>query len=144
LYPSDLDTLLRTTKSAIDLHLEADIPPQKIVVGVAIYGRGWTEVNPENNGLLQPFGKWYGFIHYSELKEKYIDKNGFEHHWDDAAKAPFLWNPESRTFISYDDSESLMNKTSFIRERGLGGAMYWHHAYDPSEELLNVLFKGLK
>lgn len=143
LYQSGPDAPPRTTDAAIRRHLEAGIPPEKIVVGAAFYGRGWTDVNPENNGLHQPFGEWYDFIHYSDLVENFIGKNGFERHWDDAAKAPFLWNPEPRTFISYDDAESMKHKAEFIKRHGLGGVMYWHHSYDPSQELLNALYTGL-
>lgn len=144
LYRSGPEKPSRTTESAIRLHLEAGIPPENVVLGAAIYGRGWTGVNPENNGLYQPFDEFYRFIHYSELVENYIGKNGFERRWDDQAKAPFLWNSESRTFISYDDPESMRHKAKFIREQGLGGVMYWHHGYDPDEELLDALYGALK
>lgn len=144
LYQPESRDSSRTAESAVRRHLDAGIPPQKIVMGAAMYGRGWTDVNSENSGLLQPFGKWYGFIQYRELQEKYINKNGFKRHWDATAKAPFLWNPESQTFISYEDGESLKHKAVFVREMGLGGIMYWHHAYDPSGELLDALYNGLK
>lgn len=143
LYQSGPDAPARTTQAAIRRHLEAGIPPEKVVLGAAFYGRGWTDVNPESSGLHQPFGEWYDFIHYSDLVESLIDKNGFVRHWDDAAKAPFLWNPESRTFISYDDPESMRHKAEFVKAQGLGGVMYWHHSYDPTQELLNALYEGL-
>lgn len=144
LYQSGPDGPSRTAASSIQIHLDAGIPAHKIVLGVAFFGRGWTVANRKNNGLLQPVDEWYGFIQYDELVDEYIDKNGFERRWDDEAKSPYVWNPESRVFISYDDPESLRHKTEFIRERGLGGVMYWHHAYDPSQELLDVLYEGLR
>lgn len=118
-------------------HLNAGIPPSKIVIGVPFYGRGWTGVRPENNGFNQPYAEAveYPWSVISTLK-------GFERHWDVFAKAPFLWNPETRTFISYDDPESLRLKMMFVRIHDLGGVMYWEHSHDPNEELLDVLVQG--
>jgi len=144
LHQSGSDAPDRTTESAIKRHIEAGIPPGQIVLGAAFYGRSWTGVHPEDHGLFQPFDEWYRFIHYSELMENYINRNGFQRHWDDLAKAPFLWNPDSRTFVSYDDPESLRHKAEYVRELGLGGVMYWHHSYDPSQELLGTLHETLQ
>jgi chitinase len=119
-------------------HLAAGIPPSKIVLGVPFYGRGWTGVNPKNHGFLQPYENAVEFP-WSELSTQ----TGFERHWDPIAKAPFLWNPESRTFVSYDDPESLRIKAQFVREHGLGGLMYWEHSHDPNEELLDALVQAV-
>ena len=45
----------RDADSSIKQHLEAGIPPEKIVLGVAFYGRGFTDVRPLNRGLNQPY-----------------------------------------------------------------------------------------
>ncbi|HEV7238744.1 MAG TPA: glycoside hydrolase family 18 protein [Thermoanaerobaculia bacterium] len=125
-------------ESFVRQHLAAGIPPSKLVLGVPFYGRGWTGVHPENHGFAQ---KWTSAAEFpwSELSTQ----TGFERHWDPIAKAPFLWNPESRTFVSYDDPESLRIKAQFVREHGLGGLMYWEHSHDPNEELLDVLVQGV-
>ncbi len=67
----------------------------------------------------------------------------FTRHWDEVAKAPYLWNPDSTTFISYDDPESLQHKSEFVRARGLGGIMYWEHSHDPKEVLLDAIYTNL-
>ncbi len=138
------DAPTRTTESAVQLHLDAGIPADKIVIGTAFYGRGWTGVNPERNGLHQPYVRFTEFYPYHRLQADYIDKRGFVRHWDDAAKAPFLWNPDSTTFISYDDPESIRHETAFVKEQGLGGVMYWEHSLDPTQELLDTIYQGLK
>ena len=127
-------------------HLDAGIPSRKLVLGVPFYGRGWTGVNPANKGMNQPYeGKAIeGLLGYGRLLAESIDKNGFEHHWDPEAKAPYLWNPQSRTVIVYDDPQSLLEKTRYIKRNGLGGVMYWEHSHDPDELLLNVLYTNLR
>lgn len=143
LYQSSADAPTRTTNAAIQRHLDADIPANKIVLGAAFYGRSWSGVNPENNGLYQPFEEFYQFISYEKLQAEFISKNGFTRYWDDGAKAPYLWNPDKQIMVTYEDPESLKHKAEYIREKGLGGVMYWHHSYDPTEKLLETLYKGL-
>ena len=145
LYPSKNPNMRERTSSAgIDRHLRAGIPPEKIVLGTAFYGRAWAGVDPKDQGLNQPFEKFVDAIPYSRLVDQYINKNGFRRFWDGSAMAPFLWNPESRTFISYDDPESLRHKARYIREKGLGGVMYWQHGHDPSQVLLRTLHENLR
>ncbi|HEV7766943.1 MAG TPA: glycoside hydrolase family 18 protein [Thermoanaerobaculia bacterium] len=124
--------------SFVRQHLDAGIPPSKIVMGVPFYGRGWTGVNPLNNGFNQPYAKaievsWSGMAAQSG-----------ERLWDDEAQAPYVWDAQSTTFISYDDPRSLRVKADFIRKHRLGGVMYWEHSQDPDEELLSVLAESLQ
>ena len=125
-------------ESFVKQHLAAGIPPSKVVLGVPFYGRGWTGVKPENHGFAQTWANAIE-VSWSELSKQ----SGFERHWDPIAKAPFLWNPASHTFISYDDPESLRIKAQFVRDHRLGGIMYWEHSHDPEEELLDVLNNAL-
>ena len=64
-------------------------------------------------------------------------------YWDEQAPAPYLWNAATRHFITYDDAQSLAAKAAFVRERGLGGMMYWEHRHDADDQLLDVLRTGL-
>ena len=81
---------------------------------------------------------------YDYIKDTLLDKNGYERFWDTEAKAPYLWNRDSSTFISYEDPESLIYKSTYVREQALGGIMYWEHRHDKDRELLEVLHEMLK
>ena len=144
LYLSAPDRSARTADAAIQRHLEAGIPPHKIVLGAAFYGRSWEGVQPKNNGLYQPFDKFYRFIQYRDLTENYINKNGYRRYWDDTVKAPYLWNKEKQIMVSYENPKSLRYKAEYIKKKGLGGVMYWHHSYDPSQILLKTLYRELQ
>lgn len=144
LYRSGPDAPKRTTEAAIQRHLEAGIPSRKIVLGAAFYGRSWQGIRPENHGLYQPFEEFYQFIPYAKLEKEFINTNGFKRYWDEGAKAPYLWNPEKQIMVSYDDPQSLKAKADYIKKKKLGGVMYWHHSYDPSEKLLNTLYQALQ
>lgn len=133
----------RATDLAIAEFLAAGVPPRKLNVGVAFYGRGFADVMPQNNGLNQPFKRDGGFLSWRQINAEYVDQQGFVRHWDEQAQAPYLWNAQSNTFISYDDPQSLQAKTAFVKQQGLGGIMYWEHRQDADEQLLDVVRKGL-
>src|SRR5262249_47645905 len=48
----------RDADSSIRQHLAAGIPPEKLVLGVAFYLRGFTGVSPINRGLNQPYARF--------------------------------------------------------------------------------------
>jgi len=132
------------TEASVKQHLAAGIPPRKLVMGVAFYGRGFSGVRPESNGLYQPYERYTGEFPYSVLERDFINKQGFRRLWDDAAKAPYLWNPESVTFITYDDPTSLKAKAEFVKTHHLGGIMYWEQSHDLDGLLLSTIFENLR
>lgn len=134
-----------STFDAVKAHIKEGVPAEKIVVGIPFYGRGWTEVNNKNNGLYEISKGKHFSTGYERLMEDYINKKGFVRHWDEEAKVPYLWNDKTKTFISYNDEESLKHKTDFIKQFGLAGVMFWEYSHDMKEnKLLNVLYNGLK
>ena len=52
-------------------------------------------------------------------------------------------NPDKKLFVSYEDPRSLRLKCRMIRERGLGGAMFWEYSEDADGELLRTLYEEL-
>ena len=126
-------------------HLNAGVPAGKLVLGVPFYGRGWTGAAAAGNGQYQKnagpsAGTWEkGVFDYSDLENNYINKNGYTRYWNDIAKVPYLFNPSSGTFISYDDQQSIGYKSGFIKANHLGGAMFWEFSGDRNKTLLNKL-----
>jgi chitinase len=134
---------IRTGDRSVKQHLDAGIPPEKLVLGVPFYGRGWAGVDPQNHAIYQPYERYAGDWSYDTLAREYIDKNGFVRNWDDTAKVPCLWNEESQTIISYEDPQSLKEKVAFVKENGLGGIMYWEQSHDPDGILLTTIRESL-
>jgi chitinase len=134
----------RTTDRAVAQFLAAGVPPTKLVIGAAFYGREFGGVIPAHDGLYQPYAKYTGEVPWPKLKADFIDKHGFVRHWDAQADAPWLWNAQSRTLVSYDDPESIAAKATFVKTHHLGGIMYWEQTLDPEGELLNAAWRGLQ
>jgi chitinase len=133
-----------SSESFVQQHLAAGIPARKLVLGVPFYGRAWCGVDPKERGLHQSVEAFLGSFPYSTLQRLYINQQGFTRYWDPAAHAPFLWNPESGIFITYEDPASLREKARFVKRHHLGGVMYWEQSEDPDEILLNTLFSNLQ
>lgn len=133
----------RTTNQAVREFLAAGVPRSKIVIGVAFYGRAFAEVRPEHRGLYQPYGHFQGMRPWPELTRSYINKHGFQRYWDARAKAPYLWNATTRTFVTYDDPQSIAAKAAYVRTQHLGGVMYWEQNLDPGGTLLDSIWEGL-
>jgi chitinase len=55
---------------------------------------------------------------------------------------PWLYNSDSRIFISYDDPESIAAKAEYVRREGYGGIMFWELGGDDGS-LLRAIHRGL-
>jgi chitinase len=134
----------RTGDAAVRQYLAAGVPASKIVLGVPFYGRGFAGVAPENNGLYQRYEQSKDFDSYAQLVESFIDKQGFVRYWDGGARSPYLWNSASRSFITYEDPQSLAIKRCYVQDMHLGGMMFWELSLDRNDELLDVIAGGCK
>lgn len=134
----------RNADSSVKQHIAAGIPPDKLVLGVAFYGRGFAGVQPPNNGLNQPYKRYDGDHRYADLEDKFIGSRGFVRYWDERARAPYLWNGASKTFITYDDPQSIRAKADYVRDNRLGGMMFWELSQVRNDELLDVIVKSLR
>jgi chitinase len=122
---------------------QAGVPAAKLILGVPFYGHVWGEVPSANHGLYQP-GKPVpnAFASYANIMASMLH-HGFDRYWDAAASAPYLYSPEKKIFVSYEDPESLRLKCSYVLSHQLGGIMFWDYGGDPSGTLLDAVDQGL-
>jgi len=120
--------------SAVEGYLAGGAPADKIVVGVPFYGRGWQGVANVDHGLYQshtgvPMGTWEaGVFDYSDIAANYVPS--YTRYFHEEAKVPWLYDPATGIMISYDDPDSLGRKAAYVRDRGLGGVMFWELSGD--------------
>ncbi|WP_375584337.1 glycoside hydrolase family 18 protein [Cyclobacterium xiamenense] len=125
----------RSAEKIVNFLLEEGVDPRQIVIGSAFYGRVWEGVPPENNGLYQLAGGIHiGWLAYHQIRERYEPDSRFQRYWDEQAKAPFMYNAADSLLVSYDDTVSVRLKTEYVREKGLGGIMFWELGNDTKEE----------
>jgi chitinase len=143
LYANSADPKKASSDETVRSYEEAGVPAEKILLGVPFYGRVWGDVPDKDNGLFQP-GKTIAGVNaqYSLIVSGMLGQ-GFKRYWDDAAKAPYLYNAEKHIFVSYEDPESLTVKCAYVRSHKLGGVMFWEYFGDPDGTLLQAIDAGL-
>lgn len=129
---------------AVKAYVAAGVPVNKLVMGIAFYGRRFILADSTGTGLggkivSQSFGKGYTFT-----KDSLVNKNGFIAYRDESAKAPYLFNPTTREFITYDDEWSVQNKCDYVTANKMGGVMFWEYSSDEKEYLLDQINTSLR
>jgi chitinase len=121
----------------------AGVPARKIVLGVPFYGHVWGDVADRNHGLFEPGSQVpNAFANYGDITSGIIP-DGFTRFWDATSAVPYLYNPAKRTFVSYEDAESLALKCAYVQREGLAGLMFWDLSGDRSGVLLDAINAGL-
>lgn len=152
-----------TLDNAVQLLLAQNVPSEKIVIGAAMYGRGWEGVTPGNtaiannpmtapgNGKLtgtKAQGVWEaGVIDYKGIKTYMVGQsgngvNGFEVGYDELAEAAYVWNRSTGKLITYDSPRSVIAKGQYVNQFNLGGLFAWEIDAD-NGDILNAMHDGL-
>ena len=123
--------------------LKAGFPAHKLVLGIPLYGHGWTNVPNVDHGLfqsspnMQPASLGGGTANYNQLVTLNMTR-----YWDPLAMT--AWYYDGTNFWSYDDPASIAIKMGYVKILGLGGAMAWSlDGDDASGTLINAVYQGL-
>ncbi len=151
---------------------DAGVPASKFLLGIPLYGPGWTGVPNVNNGLYQTStgpapvlladgsGRCTdlsgntpgcdplltpGDATYSTLAT--LAAHGYETSFDWSRLAVSLYDPVARTFYSYDDPSTAYLKSLYVDFRvpgGLAGAFVWALKDDDAKgTVVSAVAKGL-
>jgi chitinase len=159
-------------EDTVSAYLKAGVPPRKYLMGVPLYGAGWTGAPNINHGLYQnstgpapvllangtgPCTDLSGntpgcdtlltpgVVTYSTLST--LASSGYTSHFDPRRIAVWLYNPATQTFYTYDNPDTAYLKSLYIDLRvpgGLGGAFVWAVKDDDSSgTMVKALAIGL-
>jgi chitinase len=151
LYPTSIEVDGSSADGSIRNFIAAGVPAHKLVLGIGFYGKAWVAESIENNGLgeasihssqNQGLAKDQGGG-YTKIKDTMIGKNGYKRYWDKKAKAPYLFNKETKVFVTYEDEKSVKEKVKYVKKNNLSGIFFWEYFEDPKEYLLNAIDKTL-
>jgi len=118
---------------------QAGVPASKLLLGLPFYGHTWAEVPPTDDGLYKP-GKPAPHTGAPFSTIPAMLESGFVRHWDSVSDVPWLYNPSTRTFVSYEDPQSIALKCRYVRSHRLAGIMVWDmEDDDASGTLLKAL-----
>lgn len=133
LYPSSTDTGARRQLNmdwVANYWAEKGVPRNKIIIGMATYGRTFTLANQQQSAIGAPTtgpgtpGKYTreaGFMSYYEICQE-METRGTQR-WDDEQKVPYYYNGE--LWVGFDNVRSITEKVNWLKAKGYGGAMIW-------------------
>ncbi len=143
LYPSLSYEKEKSAHRAFREFRDAGVPAEKLLMGIAFYGRSWYMKNSDNLGIKRPVRAVTRGGGYTSIKDSISAIPGFTRYWDENAKAPYLFNEETFQLFSYDDEESVEHKCNYVLENNMGGVMFWQYSSDPKEYLLDAINEHL-
>jgi chitinase len=117
---------------------ERGLPPDRLAVGIPLYGRGFAVAEPyastkdaKNKGGRPPGGD------YRRLET--LRQQGWKRVWDDETKNPWLIAPDHTAVIGYDDAESVALKTRWAIDNNFRGVFFWQVNGDRMPDASNPL-----
>lgn len=99
----------------MQMYVRAGVPRNKLVMGLAFYGRG-----------RKDFRKLWD-------KETLTAPEGYSSQWDAEAGVPYITDDRGEFVFGYENTTSLRLKAYYIRQQGFLGAMYWSYESDNSK-----------
>lgn len=108
--------------------IKKGVDPSKIVLGMANYGRSFTNTG----GYGHPF---HGVVKGSSDEEGIWNYNklpfsGVEEQYDSDAVIAYCYDKKHKTFVSYDNPQSVLKKGEYVHCMKLGGGMWWESCGD--------------
>lgn len=150
LYPSK-DTPVATpfsTDKAISDYLAGGVTASNIVLGMPLYGRAFQNTTgpgkPYKGIGVEDFSK--GSYEGGVWEYASLPKNGAKERFDAEAVASYSYDKITKEMISYDTPRSVRAKAKYVREKGLGGGMFWETSGDKvgADSLISNLGERLK
>ncbi|XP_006834178.1 PREDICTED: chitotriosidase-1 [Chrysochloris asiatica] len=113
---------------AVQYWLQKGAPANKLILGMPTYGRAFTLASSSDTGVGAPatgpgtpgpFTKDGGLLAYYEVCS-----------WKGAAKLRIKdqmvpYSVQGNQWVGFDDVESFKTKVTYLKQKGLGGAMVW-------------------
>lgn len=116
-----------TVSEAVDAHIKAGVPKNKLCLGLPLYGRG-----DHGNNILE---------HY--MKTGYTG-GYYKACWDSVGQVPYLADWSGQLAWAAENTRSFAAKCQYIIDRDLLGAMYWEATEDNAQEdLMNTVYLSL-
>lgn len=132
----------------IEKFTKAGLDPNKIIIGGAFYGKAYKVIGTAQNPSKYPgLGASAELIHlqyqsgtvtYKWIASNILNDSSYIRYYDTAAQVPYLYSESKAIFITYEDEESLIAKTDYAFQNGMG-IMFWEYGYDYDNILTDAI-----
>ncbi|XP_050443797.1 probable chitinase 10 [Adelges cooleyi] len=123
-------------QDSVQYWLDKGLCPDKVVLGMPLYGKSFKLADINSNGIGAPAnrepdaGKFTGEVGVLSFQEIciHIEQDDWTEVYLEHVGA-YAYNDQG-DWVGYDSVESLIEKTKFILEKQLKGAMFWELGFD--------------
>ncbi|KAJ5924506.1 hypothetical protein N7466_008693 [Penicillium verhagenii] len=116
-----------STQTAIDHYVNSGVSRSKMVLGMPLYGRAFTDTD----GPGKPFsGVGEGSWEKGVWDYKSLPRPGSQELLVQGIGASWCYDAGSRTMVSYDDPSTSSRKADYVKQNQLGGGMWWESSSD--------------
>ncbi|WP_052888761.1 glycosyl hydrolase family 18 protein [Thermogemmatispora carboxidivorans] len=148
-----IDTSIQAWISGLSAYsIPGGFPASKLVMGFPFYYRGWTGVAAgSTHGLYQSatgaspsfsYSQTPGIAFYKELAAAGLTSNASVNFFDPTTQASWIY--DGTNFYTGDTPQSIAAKTTYLKNKGLAGAMMFSlEDEDSADTLLNAIVNGL-
>jgi len=113
---------------AVQYWIQKGCPPEKLVMGIPLYGQGWSLIDTNQTGFFAPAkAPSHGIdMGYYKLCMGQISSDDWVIVHDESMNEPYEYNlSKDNLWISYEDPDSVRLKAAYARDQGLAGCMMW-------------------
>lgn len=120
-----------STSFGISSWIEIGVPPEKLVMGLPMYGRTWKLKDPNEHGIGAPAvgtgpGN-LGILSYAQIVDFNLANRATVVYDNETVS---MYSYAGTSWIGYDGLISVTNKVKFAQAQGLGGYFLWAIGYD--------------
>uniref|UniRef100_A0A2C9JWJ7 Uncharacterized protein n=1 Tax=Biomphalaria glabrata TaxID=6526 RepID=A0A2C9JWJ7_BIOGL len=114
-----------SVEQSVNLWLKLGADPNKLVMGLALYGKTFKLCNKG----FEPGDKSCGSanpdtLNYYEIVQK-LKSGKYEKKWLENELVPYAYSPSEKLWVGFDDEESITAKVNFAKKKKLAGVMVW-------------------
>nr|AWU46592.1 chitinase 4 [Scylla paramamosain] len=134
-YLDEEEFLTFNVRFTVQYYLDLGVPKDKMVMGIATYGRCWTLDDINDHGMLAPahapgpagpYIRIPGTLGFNEICERLKDSgNDCKVVHDPNLYEPYFYCTYDKIWCGYDDADSVYLKARYARNLGLAGVMVW-------------------
>lgn len=101
------------------------VPAERLVLGVPFYAKAFRKADGFIGSAFT--GKAVDHVDYRLLDKELKDAVILN---EEKAAAKIAYHPRTRSVITYDDRDTVLEKARYVKRNGLGGMMYWEISQD--------------
>lgn len=115
-----------SVEGMVDTYLSHNIPSNKLVLGFPLYGQAF--LNTEGLGAPSSGGSGEGYEY------KGLPHPGAQEFYDAESGAAYSYDAAKKELVSYDTPQTARAKAEYLKNKGLGGSMWWELSNDKAGE----------